>query len=98
VVWTTPNLRCPFCIVDYANVKGLRLMTRETFARAIELLPMMSPGCFWLSCLHEPTLHPQFIEFIDCAGRIPQPDQFHDESLEAIAGGLARAAGEFRNP
>ena len=67
------NLRCPFCIVDYANVKGLNLMTRETFGRALELLPMTSPGNFWLSCLHEPTLHPQFIEFIESV-----PDAYRD--------------------
>jgi molybdenum cofactor biosynthesis enzyme MoaA len=67
------NLRCPFCIVDYTNVKKLSLMTPETFARAIELLPMTSPGSFWLSCLHEPTLHPQFIDFIEFV-----PDAYRD--------------------
>ncbi len=58
------NLRCPFCMVDYANVRGLRLMTGETFRRALELLPLVPPGQFWLSCLHEPTLHPQFVELL----------------------------------
>jgi hypothetical protein len=56
------NLRCPFCMVDYTNVHGLRLMTAETFHKALELLPLVPPGQFWLSCLHEPTLHPQFLE------------------------------------
>ncbi len=68
------NLRCPFCIVDYTNVKKLSLMTRETFSRALELLPMVSPGGnFWLSCLHEPTMHPQFIDFIETV-----PDAYRD--------------------
>ena len=68
------NLRCPFCIVDYSNVGKLKLMTRETFDRALELLPMMIyPGNFWLSCLHEPTLHPQFIDFIEAV-----PDAYRD--------------------
>lgn len=62
------NLRCPFCIVDYSNVKALKQMSMETFERAIELLPMTKPGNFWLSCLHEPTMHRQFIEFIE---RVP---------------------------
>jgi len=59
------NLRCPFCIVDYANVKGLKFMTPETFAKASELLPITKPGNFWLSCLHEPTLNPKFVDFIE---------------------------------
>jgi molybdenum cofactor biosynthesis enzyme MoaA len=67
------NLRCPFCIVDYANVRGLRLMTHETYGRALELLPLTGPGNFWLSCLHEPTMHPQFIEFIEAV-----PDEYRD--------------------
>jgi len=68
------NLRCPFCIVDYTNVKKLSLMTRETFSRALELLPMTKPGGnFWLSCLHEPTMHPQFIDFIEAV-----PDAYRD--------------------
>lgn len=59
------NLRCPFCLVDYANVRGLKLMSRATFAKAIELMPGLPRGSFWLSCLHEPTLHPQFIEMVE---------------------------------
>jgi hypothetical protein len=59
------NLRCPFCIVDYTNFGNLKLMTRETFDRAIQLLPMTPPGNFWLSCLHEPTMHPRFVDFIE---------------------------------
>lgn len=68
------NLRCPFCIVDYTNVGKLKLMTRETFGRALKLLPLMiHPGHFWLSCLHEPTMHPQFIDFIESV-----PDPYRD--------------------
>ena len=67
------NLRCPFCIVDYANVKGLKLMTLETFKRSLDLLPITKPGNFWLSCLHEPTLNPQFIDFIEAV-----PDAYRD--------------------
>jgi molybdenum cofactor biosynthesis enzyme MoaA len=63
------NLRCPFCIVDYTNFGSLSLMTSETFDRVLELLPITSKGNFWLSCLHEPTMHPQFIDFIE---RVPQ--------------------------
>lgn len=59
------NLRCPFCIVDYSNIRGLKLMTPETFRRATELLPPVPPGNFWLSCLHEPTMPPRFIEFVE---------------------------------
>jgi molybdenum cofactor biosynthesis enzyme MoaA len=59
------NLRCPFCLVDYTNTGPLKLMTRETYDRCMELMPITAPGGLWLSCLHEPTLHPQFLDFID---------------------------------
>jgi hypothetical protein len=63
------NLRCPFCLVDYTNVGKLSLMTSETFDRLLELLRITRPGGFWLSCLHEPTLHPELIDFIE---RVPE--------------------------
>jgi molybdenum cofactor biosynthesis enzyme MoaA len=59
------NLRCPFCMVDYANIRGLKTMAAETFRRALDLAPLLPPGGLWLSCLHEPTLHPQFAELIE---------------------------------
>ena len=59
------NLRCPFCLVDYSGIGSVQLMTAGTFAKAAKLMAMMEPGNFWLSCLHEPTLHPRFIDFIE---------------------------------
>ena len=58
------NLRCPFCIVDYTNIRGLKLMNETSFERVKALLPLMPRGNLWLSCLHEPTLHPRFMDFI----------------------------------
>ena len=58
------NLRCPFCIVDYSRINSTKLMTRETFERLLTLLPHVPDGAFWLSCLHEPTLHPKLGEFM----------------------------------
>lgn len=63
------NLRCPFCLVDYDQVKSTNLMTEETFKALIRLAPAVPPGGFWLSCLHEPTLHPKLGDFI---GLIPR--------------------------
>jgi sulfatase maturation enzyme AslB (radical SAM superfamily) len=59
------NLRCPFCITDYERIKGLRLMTRETLLRSIPLMAAVEDGGFWLSCMHEPTLHPQFSDMVE---------------------------------
>lgn len=59
------NLRCPFCMVDYTNIHGLKLMTPETFSRAVQLLPEVPRGGFWLSCLHEPSLHPKFLDLVE---------------------------------
>ncbi|MBL0159109.1 MAG: radical SAM protein [Bryobacterales bacterium] len=62
------NLRCPFCVVDYSEVKKTELMTQATFGRLLELLPLLPDAGFWLSCLHEPTIHPGFEELL---GMIP---------------------------
>ena len=63
------NLRCPFCVFDYANTRATKLMTDETFDAALRLIPYVTDGNFWLSCLHEATLHPRLTEFV---GRVPQ--------------------------
>jgi hypothetical protein len=62
------NLRCPFCFVDYSQIKKTELMSEATFDRMQALLPAVPEAGFWLSCLHEPTLHPRFGELIE---RIP---------------------------
>jgi MoaA/NifB/PqqE/SkfB family radical SAM enzyme len=50
--------------VDYDQVKSTNLMTEETFRALIRLAPAVPEGQFWLSCLHEPTLHPRLGDFI----------------------------------
>jgi hypothetical protein len=62
------NLRCPFCVYDYTNTRATRFMDDATFDSALRLIPYVTDGNFWLSCLHEATLHPRLIEFID---RVP---------------------------
>ncbi len=63
------NLRCPFCCVDYQGVNKTKFMTEETFRNALALIPFVTEGNFWLSCLHEPTLNPRLTEFIDMVPR-----------------------------
>lgn len=63
------NLRCPFCLFDYAETKSTRFMSDETFDAALRLIPYVNDGNFWLSCLHEPSLHPDFLRLIE---RIPR--------------------------
>jgi molybdenum cofactor biosynthesis enzyme MoaA len=58
------NLRCPFCLVDYDQVKHTQLMDEKTFRALIRLAPAVPVGGFWLSCLHEPTLHPRLDEYL----------------------------------
>ncbi len=62
------NLRCPFCVFDYAGVRATRTMTDETFEAALRLAPFVTDGNFWLSCLHEATLHPRLQQLIE---RVP---------------------------
>ncbi|MCK9612968.1 MAG: radical SAM protein [Bacteroidales bacterium] len=59
------NLRCPFCLYDYSNVKTTHKMTRGTFAKLIDLSQYVGEGQFFVSCLHEPTLHPEFLDFLE---------------------------------
>lgn len=63
------NLRCPFCVYDYSQTNKTYMMSDETFESALRLIPYVTDGNFWLSCLHEATLHPKLIEFI---GRVPR--------------------------
>jgi len=53
------NLRCPLCLVDYSSVTKTDLMSEETFVGLPTLIRSVPEGGFWLSCLHEPTLHPR---------------------------------------
>ncbi|OYV32894.1 MAG: hypothetical protein B7Z81_12130, partial [Acidocella sp. 20-61-6] len=62
------NLRCPFCLFDYSDVKVTKTMSGDVFDAALKLIPYVRDGNFWLSCLHEPTLNPEFLSFIE---RIP---------------------------
>jgi molybdenum cofactor biosynthesis enzyme MoaA len=88
------NLRCPFCLVDYANIRRLSTMAETCFRQTLDLLPHVAHGSMWLSCLHEPTLHPQFLEFIEMVpgalrNRISFTTNFckrlSDEILERLA-------------
>lgn len=59
------NLRCPFCLYDYANTNATHMMEEATLQSALRFLPYTRDGEFWFSCLHEPTLHPRMTDFID---------------------------------
>jgi radical SAM family protein len=63
------NLRCPFCVFDYTDTRTTRVMLEATFDAALRLIPHVSDGNFWLSCLHEATLHPDLLRFIE---RVPR--------------------------
>ena len=63
------NLRCPFCTFDYEGVRTTKFMPDDTFQSAIRLLPYVTEGNFWLSCLHEATIHPELLRFIDLVPR-----------------------------
>jgi MoaA/NifB/PqqE/SkfB family radical SAM enzyme len=62
------NLRCPFCLFDYGRTKSTHFMSEPVFEAALRLLPLLPAGGFWLSCLHEPSLHPGFLALL---ARVP---------------------------
>ena len=53
------NLRCPFCLYDYSGVTKTHLMSEATFGKLASLARGVAAGQFYISCLHEPTLHPR---------------------------------------
>lgn len=88
------NLRCPFCLVDYTNIRTTHKMTKETFQKWIEIMPLVRDGRFFISCLHEPTLHPELFDFIDMIPRDLRKKVFFttnickplkDEQIERLA-------------
>ncbi len=40
------NLRCPFCVYDYAQTSKTYVMSDETFASTLRLLPYVTDGNF----------------------------------------------------
>src|SRR3546814_11018017 len=40
-------------------------MSEETFRKWIQIMPIVQDGSFFISCLHEATLHPRLYDFID---------------------------------
>lgn len=57
------NLRCPFCFNDFSKISKTVFMSEATFKKVLQLLPLVKYK-FFFSCSFEPTLHPQFIEFL----------------------------------
>lgn len=58
------NLRCPFCLYDYSSVTKTHLMTEATFRKLVTLARVVPDGQFYISCLHEPTLHPRLNDLL----------------------------------
>jgi wyosine [tRNA(Phe)-imidazoG37] synthetase (radical SAM superfamily) len=75
------NLRCPFCIVDYSGTRSTQFMSDAIFDSMLRLLPYVGPANFWLSCLHEPTLHPKLLDFIDRVPRAYRHKLFYTTNL-----------------
>jgi len=86
------NLRCPFCLFDYTGVNRTNAMDPAAFASTLRLAPLTTLGNFWLSCLHEPTLHPQFEALLDGIPQEQRRKVFYTTNL-AI---LLRTAGRER--
>jgi MoaA/NifB/PqqE/SkfB family radical SAM enzyme len=58
------NLRCPFCLYDYSGVTSTHLMSEATFRKLASLARGVAAGQFYISCLHEPTLHPRLNDLL----------------------------------
>ncbi len=56
------NLRCPFCLSDHSRTK--ERMEKDILHKAISLLSLVQGPSFLFSCLYEPILHPNFMNFL----------------------------------
>ncbi|MCU0292137.1 MAG: radical SAM protein [Thermoanaerobaculaceae bacterium] len=81
-ITNTCNLRCPFCFNDFAAVGPRAFMSRQTFEKALALLPLVS-GRVFFSCLFEPTIHPAFVDLLEMIPPKLQPKVFFTTNLAA---------------
>ena len=58
------NLQCPFCTIDRGAKRPAQYMETQTFEQILKLLPITPDNCFFISCMHEPTLHKQLGPFV----------------------------------
>ncbi|MDR1815150.1 MAG: radical SAM protein [Clostridiales Family XIII bacterium] len=58
------NARCVFCFNDWDYIEGTANISRERFEKASALIGLAKDCRFYLSCLFEPTLHPDFTELL----------------------------------
>ena len=63
------NLRCPFCINDFAHAPKNAPIGRRPYRKLLRLLPLVPDGKFFLSCLYEPFVHPRFLDFMEMIPR-----------------------------
>jgi MoaA/NifB/PqqE/SkfB family radical SAM enzyme len=75
------NLRCPFCLFDYSRTRTTNFMTEETVDAALRFLPYVRDGQFWFSCLHEPTLHPRLMAYVDKIPAVYRRKVFYTSNL-----------------
>lgn len=57
------NARCVFCFNDWRHLKPAEMDTYD-FERILPLIPLTEKNGFYLSCLFEPTINPQFFEML----------------------------------
>ena len=65
-ITNTCNLRCQFCVNDFSACSSKFVpMEKHTYLKMLKLLPLVPDGSFFISCLWEPTLHREFIDFLE---------------------------------
>jgi len=69
------NARCKFCFNDWDKMQPC-VMSLHIFNKARTIIPFTMPGMFLLSCLFEPTLHPDFFSLL-----YKIPYQFKDKVI-----------------
>lgn len=58
------NIRCKFCFNDWKRIGPNINMSKEIFLKLIELLPLARENSFFLSCLYEPFINKDFVDYL----------------------------------
>ena len=68
------NSRCKFCFNPFGEQPVN--MPKEVFTKVLQTLPLSKHDGFYFSCLYEPTVNPDFIDFLQLL-----PVQFRDNTF-----------------
>lgn len=69
------NCRCIFCFNNWSKIKP-DIMTRDILDKILPVFHLFPDDSVYFSCLFEPTIHPNFVEFVSAIPEIGKKKAF----------------------